>query len=274
MKILIPTDFSESARAAFDYAYQLSRIYDTVEFVLLNSYELPQSSSAGGIMMSLEEAMSKESKNDLKREVNYLNGKYNDINITNVSIYGTLENSVSRMVLEHNIDFVVMGTHGASGWKKAFIGSNTEKVVENLSTPVISVPKNWVYRKIKNIVYATDLKRLENPEALKPICELAERFDSTINIVYVADQVSDLDLQNEVSKLPLDNYFKKRQRNYEVIEASNVSKGVSKFVEKIDADMVVLIPKAASFWEKLFKRSVTEEMAFHSKVPMLSIKDA
>jgi len=273
MKILIPTDFSESARAAFDYAYQLSLKEETAELVLLNSYELPQGSSAGGIMMSLEEAMAKESTNDLKREVAFLTEKYPNLYISSESQYGALENAVSRTAKEREIDFIVMGTHGASGWKKTFIGSNTEKVIENVEIPVIAVPKEWEYREIKNIVYATDLKRLENPEVLKPICRIAEQFDSTIHIVYVAEQAGDVDLEKEVSKLPLNNYFEKRTRKFEVIESKSVEVGIDSFVKDIDADMVVLIPKAATFWQKLFKRSITEQMCFHTSVPLLAIKD-
>jgi hypothetical protein len=41
----------------------------------------------------------------------------------------------------------------------------------------------------------------------------------------------------------------------------------------IDADMVVVLPKQASFWEKLVKQSVTEQLVFQSKVPILAIKD-
>ena len=273
MKVLIPTDFSESARAAFNYAFEMYKGFDDVEFVLLNSYEMPKGGSAGGVMMNLEEAMAKESENDLKLEYKFLTEKYQGISLTTVSRYGTLENSVARTGNENNINVVVMGTHGASGWKKALIGSNTEKVIENVEVPVIAVPKGWDYRPIKNIVYATDLKRLENPEALKPICKIAEHFDSTIHIVYVAEKAGEIDLEKEVSKLPLNEYFGKRNRKFEVIESKSVEIGIDSYVKGIEADLVVLIPKAATFWQKLFKRSVTEQMCFHTKVPMLAIKD-
>ncbi|MGK0286339.1 MAG: hypothetical protein ACI9GM_001388, partial [Salibacteraceae bacterium] len=36
---------------------------------------------------------------------------------------------------------------------------------------------------------------------------------------------------------------------------------------------VVMIPKEATFWESLFTRSVIEQLAFQSKVPLLSLRD-
>ena len=273
MKVLIPTDFSNSAKVAFDFAYQLFSGFENVTFFLLNSYEMPSTGSAGGVMMNLEEAMKKESENDLKIELRELKEKFTGINITSVSRYGTLENSVSRTNNEEKIDFVVMGTHGASGLKKALIGSNTMKIIENSEVPIISVPVGWEYREIKNIVYATDLKRLENVESLKPLCVLAEKFNSTIHIVYVSDNENEIDLENEVSKLPLNKMFAKRERKFKVIHSKNVADSIDNYVAEINADMTVLIPKVSSFWDKLFNRSVTVQMAFHTKVAMLSIRD-
>ncbi|UTW65661.1 universal stress protein [bacterium SCSIO 12643] len=273
MKVLVPTDFSSSARLAFDYGYQLVKGEENLEFVLLNSYEMPSGASAGGVMMSLEEAMAKESERDLALELKKMNEKYPDLKITTVSRYGTLENSIARTNNEEHIDLIVMGTHGASGLKKALIGSNTQAVIENVVRPVISVPSEWEVKDVKNIVYATDLKELQNLETLEPINVIADLADATIHIVYVTENASDFDLENEVTKLPLHSFFKDKTVKYKVIECDDVAEGIDSYVSEISADMVVTIPKEVSFWQKLFKRSVTEHMAFQSKVPLLSLKD-
>jgi nucleotide-binding universal stress UspA family protein len=273
MKILIPTDFSDSARKAFEYAYALFKGFDNVEFTLLNTYEMPSTGSAGGVMMSLEEAMKKESENDLKLEKKQLTSLYPGTKVGTVSRYGTLENSVSRTNNEEKVDIVVMGTHGASGIKKALIGSNTEKVMETSEVPVISVPKGWEFRPIKRIVYATDLRKMEKLDSLNAICQIADHFDATIHIVYVAEKASDIDLENEVSKLPLNDYFSKRNREFKVIESDKIADGIDVYVQTIDADLIVLFPKATTFWGKIFSRSVTEQLAFQSSVPMLTIKN-
>ena len=273
MKVLIPTDFSKSARSAFDYGYQLVKELSGLEIILLNSYEMPTAGVSGGVMMNLEEAMEKESKNDLLLEVKELKEIYPDVEIRTISRYGSIVNSITRTCSEEEVDFVVMGTHGASGLKKALIGSNTQKVIENCSVPVISVPKDWKFKKIKNIVYATDLNRLENPAILAPICSLAETEDATIHIVYVAKHKGEIDLKKEVENLPLNKHFKDRPREFVLIESKDVSEGIDKYVNEIAADLVVMIPKDATFWNSLFRRSITEKLAFQLKVPMLSLKD-
>lgn len=274
MKILVPTDFSDGAREAFDYAVNLYSDYDTIQYVLLHSYEMPRGGSAGGVMMNLEEAMKKESVRDLSIELKYMREKYPDLEIETRSRYGSVENAVARTVNEDSVGLVVMGTHGASGFKKAMIGSNTAKVLDNIVKPVISVPCGWKYKRVKDIVYATDLHRMENPEALLPIQTVSKHFDATIHIVYVAENPGDIDLEKEVEKLPLNKMFKDRKKTFKVIESRNVADGINDYVKEINADMAVLIPKVATFWQKLFKNSVTEGVAFHASVPLLAIKDA
>ena len=273
MKVLIPTDFSESARAAFDYGYQLVKEYSDLELILLNCYEMPKVGASGGVMMNLEEAMSKESERDLSIELKELQALYPDAIIKTVSRYGTLENSVSRTCNEEKVDCIVMGTQGASGLKKALVGSNTQSIIENTAYPVISVPKDWKFKKINNIVYATDLNRLENPEILKPIISLAGLDNATVHIVYVAKSSTEIDLEKEIESLPLNKYFSGLSRKFAIIESQNVADGIDSYVNEIQADLVVMIPKEATFWESLFKRSVTEQLAFQSKVPLLSLRD-
>ena len=74
-------------------------------------------------------------------------------------------------------------------------------------------------------------------------------------------------------KLQALKIFEKREREFHVIESSELPDAIAKFIVDIDADMVVVLPKQASFWEKLVKQSVTEQLVFQSKVPILAIKD-
>lgn len=43
---------------------------------------------------------------------------------------------------ELNIDMIVMGSHGVSGLREVFIGSNAEKVVRSSKVPVLVIKNN------------------------------------------------------------------------------------------------------------------------------------
>lgn len=270
MKILIPTDFSENARSAFAYAYKLFSQFGETEMVLLNSYENPR--GAAGVMMSLEEIMRKDSERELEMELEELTDRFPKAKIEVISRYGELENSIERTVREEGIDFVVMGLFGGSPFKNALMGSNTQKAIEKTTVPIIAVPKDYAFNKLTKMVVATDLKKLDNVEALKPAVELAEYCKAEIHLVYVTKDASGVDIEKQASELPSYKFWKNYNVKYAVVEDEKISRGLWEYVEKENAELVVTIPRVVSFWQGLFKKSVTNSVAYRAKHPLLALK--
>src|SRR6185369_5620641 len=79
-----------------------------------------------------------------------------DIKVSFILDHGEVNHTITRHIKKNKIDLIVMGTHGASGIREFFIGSNAEKIVRYASVPVITV-KQQIKNKVKNIAFATDL---------------------------------------------------------------------------------------------------------------------
>src|SRR5690606_1714543 len=79
-------------------------------------YELPE------IMLFKEAAEAKLTQSSLSQDLSGLN-------VSQILILGRTFNEVINVAKANNIDLIVMGSHGASGFKEFFIGSNTEKVI-------------------------------------------------------------------------------------------------------------------------------------------------
>ncbi|NNL79577.1 MAG: universal stress protein, partial [Flavobacteriaceae bacterium] len=126
--ILVPTDFSEQAENALHVAAQLAQRYDA-EIFLLHLLELPlHQVDALSSHSELPEAMF-FMKLAQKRFTDMMSRDY----LQNVKVHETVEfnqsfNQLPQTCEEKNIDLIVMGSHGVSGLKEIFIGSNTEKV--------------------------------------------------------------------------------------------------------------------------------------------------
>lgn len=270
MKILIPTDFSENARSAFAYAYELFSPFGEIELVLLNSYENPR--GAAGVMMSLEEIMRKDSERELEMELEELTERFPKANITVISRYGSLENSIERSVREDGVSYVVMGTFGATGLKESLMGSNTQKAIDNTSAPIIAVPHDYNYQKITKIVVATDLEKLENIEILQPAIHIADFCQAEIHLVYVTDNADGIDMEKQAAALPSYNYWKNHNVTYKAVENTNVAAGLERYTDEIGAELIVTVPREVGFWEGLFKKSVTSEMANRAQQPILALK--
>ncbi|MBR9997658.1 MAG: universal stress protein, partial [Cyclobacteriaceae bacterium] len=150
-KILVPTDFSEQANFALDFAYQIARKSDA-EIYLLNVIDYPGLSTAwsGGMNViggaeppfdNLDESfitnLIDKSKEEMKTMVNKLNK--DDVTIHEIVEIGNPYFVITEKIENEKINLVIMGTKGVSGLEEVLIGSNTEKVVRHSKCPVITI---------------------------------------------------------------------------------------------------------------------------------------
>lgn len=270
MKILIPTDFSENSRAAYAYAVELANPHEA-EFVILNSYESPKSS--GGMLVSIDEVLKKDSQDGLVRELEFFRTTFKTDAVKTVSRYGSVEDSIRRTNIEEDVDFVVMGTYGATGFKRVFMGSNTQRAISNLSTPLFAVPYGYVFKPIKRIVLAIELKPINNPEALEPLKYLIERFDAHLDILHITDKDENLSLEDEIRKLNLGDWIFEKKFEIHVIQHEDVRDAVLVFQQTHKSDLTVFIPRPAAFFDRLFHRSITEKFSYETRRPLLALKD-
>jgi len=123
--IMCPTDFSEYGNYALPYAISLARIYSG-KLILLHATDLTVSYPDKLLDRFPDPLLYHEAAKDVPTEK--LVGR--DVEP---------ENTIERVVLEHGVDLVVMGTHGARGLRRVQIGNTTEEVIRRVSAPVLSI---------------------------------------------------------------------------------------------------------------------------------------
>lgn len=163
-KILVPTDFSEQANQAFEVACQLAKRYNAhlhvihlVEFshTILESITETQNSQPPEALFFLK--MCQRKFHELKSKSYALN-----MSITDVVKFNSIHQGILDYTETESIDAIVMGSHGTSGFQQLFIGSNTEKIVRNLTRPVLVIKKEHTDFKVKTLLFATDLSIICN----------------------------------------------------------------------------------------------------------------
>jgi len=117
--ILLPTDFSDNSFQAIGYALQLFE-QDVCKFYFLHTYtpviynmDYMQGSTA---QFELMDAVRSASVDGLKRFEAKINATYKNSNhtIESISSFNTLTQEVKNIVAKKNVDFIVMGTQGAT----------------------------------------------------------------------------------------------------------------------------------------------------------------
>jgi nucleotide-binding universal stress UspA family protein len=143
-KILVPVDGSECSLHALDFAVDLAKAAKA-EIVLCHIIDLGKAAGMTmGETLLLEgcfEALEAEG-GDIIEAATKRAGP--DVKVTSKKGEGAPIAEIVRIADEIKPHFIVMGSHGRSGFKRFFIGSVAEGVARGASVPVMIVPMEHV----------------------------------------------------------------------------------------------------------------------------------
>lgn len=276
--ILVPTDFSQFALNASKLAAELAkktggRIYflHAVHIPSTGAGNLPGFPSSESQNIPEGILILKHVKKKFKElmELDFLKG----VNVGHVIAFDGIFESINKHITEHNIDLVVMGTHGTSGYiNDFFIGSNTDKLVRLLETPVIAIRDEVKEKDFKRIVFASDFE--QGVEAsFDSIQTIIEMFDAHVDLVRIITR-DDFYFSEPMLEIMEEFASKQGIKKYKchVFSADNVQEGINEFAKRNNADMITTITNGRRGLARLFNGSVTGDLLKSSPLPILTVK--
>ncbi|MFV5690341.1 universal stress protein [Flavobacterium sp. ZT3R25] len=274
-KILFPTDFSDVSNNAFIYALKLADFINA-EIITLHVYQLPQANyiNISEYLHEVYDVTELSNFENYKDEVPVLrsiaeNNNLEYIKISHVLILGNLIHEIQKMTKEDAIDFVVMGTKGATGLKETFLGTVATKVMNDVKTTVLAIPEHCQYQPIKKILFVTQF-RTEDIESLKRIIILSKFFQAHIDCLRV--QTSNHGNKNDAME-EWSQIIKNQDILLHSITGNDVEGIILNFIELHKINMIAMHVYHKNFFEKLFKISLSKKLAFHVNVPILAIHE-
>lgn len=269
--ILMPTDFSDNAWTALIYALKL---YQDIEckFYLLHSTVI-KVSKMSNLSNKLLETMTENELKELKK-VKALAEKTSDNDKHSFATSLTnddFEQAIEYAIKKYKIDFVVMGTKGASKTKGILFGSNTVHVMKHVkSCPILIVPDGFEYYEPKQIVFPTDFKRFYSDE-LEPLKDLASLYESKIKILHVNKEDNLTDAQN-YNLAMLKAYLEDYPHTFHWMPNYAVkTEEINDFITANGIDILVMINYKRSFFESIVKEPVIKNIGFRPQIPFLVI---
>ncbi|KPP97257.1 MAG: universal stress protein family protein [Bacteroidetes bacterium HLUCCA01] len=190
-RILIPTDFSDAARAAYTFGVELTRKYggkvDLLHVIPTFKY-LNESISRLGLPINLDKDiyphMVTESETRLKADMaEYIPEEQQGEALVQVDIKAS--DAIVTLAAQNDADLVVMGATGTRG-RDILWGSTTEKVVRKSSVPVLAIPVGAQPDDIDRILVPTDYSKLSF-RALRGAVALADSLESEITLLHVIE---------------------------------------------------------------------------------------
>ena len=139
-KVLVPTDFSESARHALTYGMSFAREYEA-ELTLLHVVENLTVGYASDLFPVPMQEVFQEISGYAKTELAKLGALAREKGVAVVEqvAQGKPSAEIVRFARESQIDMIVLGTHGKGMLDQALFGSTTERVVRRAPCPVLTV---------------------------------------------------------------------------------------------------------------------------------------
>ncbi len=275
--ILVPTDFSATAKNAAIYAIELAKQIGAAKVVIFNAYEaiMPTMTidpTVPSIMPLDIETYKNISESGLE---NFSKDLYeacnNQVVLETLSDLNTLVSGISEAAEKTGASLIVMGITGGNALDESLIGSNTVDVAKAITVPMIIVPPNAVFKTIEEITLAVDLKKVEATTPTQPIKNLLDAIKAKLFVLHVNDGEDEADKDDQMTILNglLEGY------NPEYFFVNNISfiDGINDFVDSKNVDLIITIPKKHSWFETLFQRSHTKLLAFHSHVPLMVVHD-
>ena len=279
IKILLPTDFSENAWNATEYGLRLFEREDCT-FYLVNTYtpaivhsRFMATTATGGLM---EDNVRTRSESGLEDVVEQIRKKKIGVNhkLETISSFSILTQEIKELVETENIDLIITGTKGASGFDEVFMGSNSVRIIKSRNNcPVLTIPNEFLYRPPGTIAFATDFKRNFSPRILAPLKQLADRFESAIQIVHI-QQEEKLDGFQKSNRDSILNYFAPTRTTLKSLPYfSSKSDVLQHYLAENDVDILAMVLYRHGFLEELVREPVIKRLAFHTKIPMLVLPE-
>ncbi|MGB2636073.1 MAG: universal stress protein [Candidatus Acidiferrum sp.] len=188
-KILVTTDFSEVSDRALDYAIALARRYDAriylTHVITPDPFQFAEPQLAQATYEKVRQA-AEEGITDI-----LISGKLRGLPHEVLMEEGNVWPTLDKMIVKHEIDLVVAGTHGRGKVQKLLIGSVAEEIFRQASTAVLTVGpavKGGTAPEIefKHILFATDFGSGAEKAAAHAF-SLAQEHNARLTLLHVIE---------------------------------------------------------------------------------------
>jgi len=273
-RIIVPTDFSEASIHAIHFildAFQHLKF----ELHLLNVYT--PAPISGRFMSStdavdlLNPLMEEASSSNLYELQTHLLKSYESsrLSIVTHSSFGLLNHAMTDLIEEVSPHLILTSSTKTSDLESFLLGNNTLSLIRNMEgIPLLVVPNQMKNATPKKIAVAVDLTRPISTPSLKQVFSFREQLKSSIEFVHVSEEpsVDKYDLINGLSASGKDFYEQYKDCLTIVPNEDSVTATLSRFLDKVSADVLVLFYHRNNLLYKLTHEPVVRRMLYkHEK---------
>ncbi|MGQ1784521.1 MULTISPECIES: hypothetical protein [unclassified Saccharicrinis] len=282
MKILFPFELDNPLYTdCYVYAVKFARNLNA-ELILLNVFDI-----------ELDNNITKEKYNSLVKnnwlcaynQITRFNKYYiehhaktdNDLKIRfdHRYVHGEWLSEIRKILKEETIDLVALPISEDEKQNKKQFKIINDDIFERNNASVLVVPQNCPFKPIGEIVYATDLKKLNYNELyIKDVLSYAKAFDSNIHFIHITKSETAFFPQSIDGYKTIMNAIKKNRKHvFKSFQGKNVIDAIEDYILKSQAGLLVTIKHERFFLDTIFHKSISDELLLKSTIPVLVMRE-
>lgn len=267
-KIVVPVDMSETSLNALDAAVSIAKRHGA-KLYLLNIVE-------HNFDLLQEDPVFSTSVSNTIDVLNALAGAIqhaNDVTPEVVQAEGNVTDNIIKFSLGKACDLIVMGTHGASGYRDGFIGTNTYSVMKYAACPVLSIPPKRKFLSFKKVLFP-----------IRPVSGALNRYDVVSHLLSGSSSMDVLGLSyrkmeretNVLDKI-LDEIREQLAEdgirvNVNWNRSTAITDDILEFSQANSSDLIIITSVLDITTKPGFIGPYSQKIINCSKIPVLSIK--
>jgi len=274
MNILFPTDYSDNACNAFQYACYLAEKMKAT-LTLVHVYQIPilnNNLPANSLTHQREEIRIKQ-LNKLQDfikdfEVHATALPLDTVTFTYKVATGNAVEGIKTVCKEANFDLIIMGTKGATNSTKESFGSNTSQLIEEVNIPVLAIPNKATYQKLENIAFAEDFEE-QDKRPLHFIKKIKSLFGAHLSIMHISE------VEDNANSTRKQNYNHIKHQSIRGLPDSDIVivhgfdkvLALEEFVQEKEIDLLGMVSRNSE--AKASQNSLVKKVVLRIQVPLI-----
>ena len=275
--ILIPTDFSANAWNTISFAMQFLKA-ERCTFYFLHTYTpafYRMDYVLGGPEFSaIPDKGVDASISGLEKTLEAVKEQFGNPKhiYETVSAFNVLTDEINELIETKSIDLIIMGTQGVSGAKEIFLGTNTVHVIRKSTVPILVIPSGYKFKRIGKILFTADYLSKYHRNELYTAIAIAKMYNAEITVLHIKEEY-DLTKAQEENKAYLGLCLAQIKYEFKEERGTFMPDAVIDYLEEHPYDLLVMMNRKHSFFERMLTRQNVDQIGFHVQLPFLVIPD-
>ncbi len=267
--IIVGTDFSKGSYVALELAVDIAKkIHANIQLIWVCREKMLYTDDQNNYVRNL----ATQKMDDLcEKYQTQLEGT----TITPMIMQGKVAPMLAAQAEKANATMIVIGTNGASGFEKYWMGSTAVRIVQEATCPVLSIREGFNFHKSLERILVPLNMSTNSRQKLPVAVKMAKAFNAHIHLLGQYENNSQAQTVGIYMK-QAETFLQKQNVAYtsETMLAKNLPEEALAYADTINADLIVISTEQEQVLSSLFIGTNAQQFVHHSLIPILSVHPA